>query len=73
MNGNMLANMLMNNLKQSNPNAFNMINSMMQSGKSPQQILNEMLMNGTISQAQVNQAQQIAQGYMNGPKQPKRF
>ena len=46
---------------------------MLQSGKAPQQILNELIMNGSISQAQLNQAQQIAQGYMNNPKQYKRF
>lgn len=39
----MMMNMLMNKLKQQNPQAANQINQWMSSGANPQQIINQML------------------------------
>ena len=52
-----LQQMLLNQLKQKNPQGYNQIISMMNSGQSPQDILNNMRANGSVSQEQINQAQ----------------
>lgn len=65
----MMVNMMMGQLRNSNPNAYNELQNLMNSGKSPEQVLNELLSSGRFTQAQVQQAQQ----YMNGNTNIKRF
>lgn len=65
----MMVNMMMGQLRNSNPNAYNELQNLMNSGKSPEQVLNELLSSGRFTQSQVQQAQQ----YMNGNTNIKRF
>lgn len=65
----MMVNMMMGQLRNSNPNAYNELQNLMNSGKSPEQVLNELLSSGRFTQSQVKQAQQ----YMNGNTNMKRF
>ena len=60
---NPMLSMLMGQLRNQNPQAYNELNSLMLSGKSPQQVLNELLASGRFSQAQVDRARQMAQQY----------
>lgn len=64
-----MVNMMMGQLRNSNPNAYNELQNLMNSGKSPEQVLNELLSSGRFTQSQVQQAQQ----YMNGNTNIKRF
>jgi ribosomal protein S16 len=68
---NMMMNMLMNKLRQQNPQAANQINQWMSSGANPQQIINQMMQNGQITNEQLNQAQNMANQLQN--QNTKRF
>ena len=61
-------NMLMNKLRQQNPQAANQINQWMSSGANPQQIINQMIQSGQVSQEQLNQAQSMANQMQNTKK-----
>lgn len=65
---NPMLSLLMGQLKNQNPNAYNELQNLMSSGKNPQQILNELLASGRFSQAQVDMANQIAQQYTQNSK-----
>lgn len=65
---NPMLSLLMGQLKNQNPNAYNELQNLMSSGKNPQQILNELLASGRFSQAQVDNAKQIAQQYTQNSK-----
>jgi membrane peptidoglycan carboxypeptidase len=62
---NMMMNMLMANLQRQNPQAYSQIQQWMNSGQNPQQILQNMLQSGQITQAQIDQAQGIANQFKN--------
>lgn len=62
---NMMMNMLMGNLQRQNPQAYSQIQQWMNSGQNPQQILQSMLQSGQITQAQIDQAQGIANQFKN--------
>lgn len=47
--------MLLNQLRNKNPQAYNTFMQLKNSGKSPEQVLNELIANGTFTQEQVNQ------------------
>lgn len=56
MNQQVMLNMLLNQLKNRNPNGYNQVMSMMNSGQKPQNIIQNMLNNGQITQDQLNNA-----------------
>jgi ribosomal protein S16 len=68
---NTMMNMLLNKLQNQNPQAYTQIQQWMSSGANPQQIINQMLQSGQITQAQLNQVQNMA-GQMQNSNQ-KRF
>lgn len=49
--------MLLNKLKQSNPNGYNRLMQLKNSGRSPNDILSEMYRSGEINDSQLNQIQ----------------
>lgn len=70
---NPMLNMLMGQLRNQNPQAFNELQSLMNSGKNPKQILDEMMASGRFTPAQLQQAQNMATQYSKGNSPTKRF
>ena len=62
---NMAINMMMGQLRNKNPNAYNELQQLMNSGKSPEQVLNELMASGRFSQEQIKQAQSMMPQIMN--------
>jgi ribosomal protein S16 len=69
---NNMMNMLLSRLQSQNPQAYAQINQWMSSGANPQQIINQMLQSGQITQAQLNQVQNMA-SQMQNTNQKNRF
>jgi hypothetical protein len=65
---NMMMNMLLNKLRQQNPQGYQQIQQWMNSGQNPQQIINQMLQSGQITQEQLNQVQGMANQMQNTNK-----
>lgn len=53
--------LLLNQLRNKNPEAFNEVQQLMNSGKSPQQVLNDLLASGTFATIQVVNTGDIAE------------
>ena len=70
MNQQAMMNMLLNQLKNNNPNGYNQIMSMMNSGQNPQAIIKNMINNGPVTREQVQQPQNFLN---NGGPGFKRF
>lgn len=66
---NILANSLLGQLKNKNPESYKSLMSLMNSGKNPEQVLNELLANGTFTQEQVNAARAAAMNQQLPPNQ----
>lgn len=62
---NMMMNMLLNKLRQQNPQGYQQIQQWMNSGQNPQQIINQMLQSGQITQEQLNKVQGMANQMQN--------
>lgn len=62
---NMMMNMLLNKLRQQNPQGYQQIQQWMNSGQNPQQIINQMLQSGKITQEQLNKVQGMANQMQN--------
>ena len=62
---NMVMNMLLNKLRQQNPQGYQQIQQWMNSGQNPQQIINQMLQSGQITQEQLNKVQGMANQMQN--------
>lgn len=70
---NLVEQMLMAKLKQSNPQGYNALVQMRNSGMNPQQALNKLLSEGLITQEQVNQATNMASKYETQNTNYRRF
>lgn len=74
---NMLINTLLNKLQAQNPQGYQQVISAMNSGQSPEKIVQQMLSSGQITNAQLQQAQQMARNLSSNNQtpnnQPKRF
>lgn len=74
---NMLINTLLNKLQAQNPQGYQLVISAMNSGQSPEKIVQQMLSSGQITNAQLQQAQQMARTLSSNNQitnnQPKRF
>jgi SOS response regulatory protein OraA/RecX len=61
----MIIKMMMSGLQNQNPQAYAQINQWMNSGKDPNQILSELVQSGRITQAQIDQAKNLANQIRN--------
>lgn len=64
----LMTSMLMGQLRNSNPNAYQELSQLMNSGKSPEQVLNELLQSGRFNQQQLNQAREYMSNNTDTPK-----
>ena len=67
---NQMVNLLLNQLKNKNPQGYNSVIQLMNSGKSPNQVLNELIQSGQFTNEQINQAQRIANQYSQNSNTP---
>lgn len=68
MNQQYLMNMLLNRLKNNNPQGYNKFMSLYNSGENPNNILKNMLNSGQITQSQIDDANNVLNGMNKGPK-----
>lgn len=69
----LITNMMLGKLKNTNPEAYQEVVKLMNSGKDPNTVLNELLASGRFSQNDINKAQNLASQYLNGNNKGKRF
>ena len=73
MNQQAMLNMLLNQLRGTNPGKYNQIMSLMNSGQNPQSIINNMINTGQVTREQVNQAQNMLNNPGNNNPGFRRF